>query len=186
MKKNQGYSRRQWLKHVGQTTAAGAVLLSIPSYARPASAQVVVVGGGFGGATAARYIKRRDPSIHVRLIEPAKTFYTCPFSNLYLGGLRRFEQQAHSYDDLRAQGIEIIHDIATAVDPDKKTVQLAQGASLTYDKLLLSPGVDMRWHALEGYDEAAAELAPHAWKAGAQTQLLKNSLMPCPMEGLLS
>lgn len=183
MKKNQGYSRRQWLKQVGQTTAAGAVLLSIPSYARPASAQVVVVGGGFGGATAARYIKRRDPSIHVRLIEPAKTFYTCPFSNLYLGGLRRFEQQAHSYDDLRAQGIEIIHDIATAVDPDKKTVQLAQGASLTYDKLLLSPGVDMRWHALEGYDEAAAELAPHAWKAGAQTQLLKKQLDAMPDGG---
>ncbi|MGO3133017.1 MAG: FCSD flavin-binding domain-containing protein [Alcaligenes sp.] len=176
-------SRRKWLSRVGKTGAAGLALSTLPVYARRSSAHVIVVGGGFGGATAARYLKRGDPSLNVTLIEPAQTFYTCPFTNLYLAGLRRFEQQGHGFDDLRAAGIDVIHDLATAVDSQAKTVTLAKGQKLSYDKLLLSPGIDFRWNTLEGYDEAASLLAPHAWKAGDQTRLLKSQLDAMPDGG---
>jgi len=151
-------------------------LMAAPSYARGAAGKVVVIGGGFGGATAAKYIKRRNPAIDVTLVEPAKTYYTCPFTNLYFGGLRTFEQQGHGFDELRALGVTVVHDYAQGVDPAGKTVTLAGGQSLAYDKLLLSPGIDFRWNALEGYDEPASRLAPHAWKAGEQTVLLKKQL----------
>lgn len=169
-------SRRQWLATVGKATAAGAALMLAPAYASGAAGKVVVIGGGFGGATAAKYIKRRNPAIDVTLIEPAKTYYTCPFTNLYFGGLRTFEQQGHSFDELRSMGVRVIHDFASGVDAGGKKVSLAGGDTLPYDKLLLSPGIDFRWNALEGYDEAAAELAPHAWKAGDQSVLLKKQL----------
>ena len=176
-------SRREWLSRVGKTGVAGLALSTLPVYARSSSAHVIVVGGGFGGATAARYLKRGDPSLKVTLIEPAQTFYTCPFTNLYLAGLRRFEQQGHGFDDLRAAGIDVIHDLATEVDSQAKTVTLAKGQKLSYDKLLLSPGIDFRWNTLEGYDEAASLLAPHAWKAGDQTRLLKSQLDAMPDGG---
>lgn len=183
MKNPVNFSRRQWLGHVGKTTIAGAALLSVPVYARPAAGNVVIVGGGFGGATAARYIKRRNPAINVTLIEPATTYYTCPFTNLHFGGLRTFEQQGHGFDDLRALGVDVIHDFASGVDASSKQVSLANGQTLSYDKLLLSPGIDFRWDALEGYDEAASLLAPHAWKAGEQTTLLKSQLEAMPDGG---
>ncbi len=183
MKSPVNVSRRQWLGRVGKATAAGAVLLSVPAYARPSAGSVVVIGGGFGGATAARYIKRRNPAIDVTLVEPATTFYTCPFTNLYFGGLRTFEQQGHGFDDLRALGVKVVHEYASAVDASAKKISLAGGQTLAYDKLLLSPGIDFRWNALEGYDEAASQLAPHAWKAGEQTTLLKKQLESMPDGG---
>lgn len=176
MSQIRNFSRRQWLTTVGTASAAGAALLMAPTFARGAAGKVVVVGGGFGGATAAKYIKRRNPAIDVTLVEPAKTYYTCPFTNLYFGGLRTFEQQGHNFDELRAIGVKVIHEFAAGVDPDTKTIQLAGGDALSYDKLLLAPGIDFRWNALEGYDEAAAQLAPHAWKAGDQSILLKKQL----------
>lgn len=185
MKHTMNASRRRWLSQVGQLTAAGTLLLNVPAYARSksAAANVVVVGGGFGGATAARYLKQNNPNLNVTLVEPSETFYTCPFSNLYLAGLRTFEQQGHGFDDLRALGINVIHDYATAVDASTKQVTLGQEGKLSYDKLLLSPGVDLHWDALEGYDEAASLLAPHAWKGGAQTKLLKQQLEAMPDGG---
>lgn len=178
------YSRRQWLQRVGYTTLAGTALLSLPTFARPSPDKVVIVGGGFGGATAARYIKSRHPSADVTLIEPKQQYYTCPFSNLYLAGLREFDELGHGFQDLQAQGINVIHDYATAVAADKKQVQLAAGQTISYDKLLLAPGIDFKWNALEGYDEAASLLAPHAWQAGPQTQLLKQQLEAMPDGGL--
>lgn len=183
MSKKVNLSRRQWLSQVAQFSAVGAVISAFPAIAANASAHVVIVGGGFGGATAARYVKRFNPSIKVTLIEPSKTFYTCPFSNLVLGGLRSMEQIAHSYDQLKAFDIDVIHDYVTAIDADKKTVRLQSDNDISYDRLLLSPGIDFRWNALEGYDEAAAERAPHAWKAGAQTVLLKKQLEAMPDDG---
>jgi len=177
------FSRRQWLASVGKATAAGAVLMMAPAYAKGSAGKVVVIGGGFGGATAAKYLKRRNPAIDVTLVEPAKTYYTCPFTNLYFGGLRTFEQQGHGFDELRSLGVKVIHDYAAGVDANGKKVSLAGGESLDYDKLLLSPGIDFRWNALEGYDEAAAELAPHAWKAGDQSILLKKQLESMPDGG---
>lgn len=183
MNKSVKLSRRTWLANIGKTSAAGAALLSMPVYAQGSAGHVVVVGGGFGGATAARYVKRRNPDVRVTLIEPATTYLTCPFMNLHFGGLRTFDQQAHGFDDLRKAGIEVIHDYATGVDASAKTVTLQGGETLSWDKLLLSPGIDFRWNALEGYGEDASLLAPHAWKAGEQTRLLKQQLEAMPDGG---
>lgn len=140
-------------------------------------ARVVVVGGGFGGATAAKYIRLLDKNVQVTLVEPAQTFYTCPFSNLVLGGLRSMQSIAHGYNALRSKhGINVVHALATKVDPAKKTVTLSTGATLSYDKLVLSPGIDIKWGAIAGYDEKAQERMPHAWKAGPQTALLRRQL----------
>jgi NADPH-dependent 2,4-dienoyl-CoA reductase/sulfur reductase-like enzyme len=161
-------SRRQWL---------GAAL-SMPALVRGqgGGAHVVVVGGGFGGATAARYLRRYAPQLRVTLVEPARSFYTCPFSNHYLAGLRGWDSLRHGYDGLRAAGVRVVHAQAVDVNAARRSLQLADGSRLQWDRLVLSPGVDMRWNALEGYDEAAAERAPHAWKAGAQTRLLRRQL----------
>ncbi len=184
MNKLNSLRRRQMLGLLGKTTAAGALLVHAPMFAQQAAGSVVVIGGGFGGATAAKYIKRHNPAIAVTLVEPSKVFYTCPFTNLYVGGLRTFDQQAHTYDELRALGVTVVHDLAQAIDTDKKSVRLAGGRNLPYDKLVLSPGIDFKWSAIEGYDQQAAELAPHAWKAGAQTALLKKQLDAMPDGGV--
>ena len=164
---------------------AGAASLALPSIVRAqaSAAHVVIVGGGFGGATAARYLKAQAPQVRVTLVEPAEVFYTCPFSNMYLAGLRSWDSIGHNYDGLRKAGIEVVHAMANDVDTARKRVFLSNGQLLSYDKLVLSPGVDMRWDALEGYDEAASKLAPHAWKAGPQTQLLKQQLEAMPDGG---
>jgi sulfide dehydrogenase [flavocytochrome c] flavoprotein subunit len=160
---------------LGATAWLGGCGAPGPSAAR--GAHVVVVGGGFGGATAARYLRKLDDSIRVTLVEPAERFYTCPFTNLYIGGLRDYDTLGHGYDELRNRyGVNVVHALAEDVDGAAHTLRLAGGEALNYDRLILSPGIDIRWGALEGYDEAAAEHAPHAWKAGAQTHLLKRQL----------
>lgn len=170
------FSRRQAIALLGGA-GAGALSFSLPAIAQQkAAGRVVVVGGGFGGATAAKYLKRGDSKLQVTLVEPAKRFYTCPFTNLHFAGLRTFEQQGHGYDELRSLGVQVVHELAKDVDNKKKTVTLAGGRTLQYDKLVLSPGIDIRWGALTGYDEAASQLAPHAWQAGPQTTILKKQL----------
>lgn len=167
-------SRRRAL---GCITAGGAAL-AMPAivHAHAGSARVVIVGGGFGGATAARYLKMRAPEVRVTLVEPSRRFYTCPFSNLYLAGLRGWESLGHDVDALQSAGVEVVHAHAEDVDADGRTVRLSTGQTLAWDRLVLSPGVAMRWNALEGYDEAASQRAPHAWKAGPQTQLLRRQM----------
>lgn len=162
--------------------------LALPAIvrAKSASAQVVIVGGGFGGATVARYLRAYAPQIQVTLVEPARRFVTCPFSNHYLAGLRSWDSIVHGYDGLRAAGVRIIHAQVEDVNADAHTLRLDNGHTLSWDRLALSPGVDMRWDALEGYDEAAAELAPHAWKAGAQTRLLRRQLQAMPDGGVFA
>lgn len=177
-------TRRQMLKTIGHLAGACALGVSTPLLASGNAGRVVVVGGGFGGATAAKYLKRRNPLIEVTLIEPSPQFYTCPFSNLYLGGLRDFDAQTHGFDELRSLGVRVIQDYAQDVDVVGKKLKLATGAQLGYDKLVLSPGIDIRWNALSGYDEAAAQLAPHAWKAGQQTLILKRQLDAMPDGGV--
>jgi sulfide dehydrogenase [flavocytochrome c] flavoprotein chain len=178
-------TRRQLLRSV----ASVAVAATFAGTGRIVSAQsvagrVVVVGGGFGGATAAKYLKRRNPAIEVTLIEPAAQFYTCPFSNLYLGGMRSFDAQTHNFDELRGLGVRVIQGFAQDVDSVGKKVMLADGMMIPYDKLVLSPGIDIRWNALAGYNEVAAQRAPHAWKAGEQTVLLKRQLEAMPDGGV--
>lgn len=148
------------------------------------AAHVVIVGGGFGGATAARYLRQWAPGLRITLVEPAKRFYTCPFSNLYLAGLRSWESIGHGFDGLRAIGVRVVQARADDVNIPARTLRLSTGDTLRWDRLILSPGVDMRWNALQGYDQAAAELAPHAWKAGPQTLLLRQQLQAMPDGGL--
>jgi sulfide dehydrogenase [flavocytochrome c] flavoprotein subunit len=165
-------SRREFLK----AAAAGATLLPLPAIAQGAAARVVVVGGGFGGATCARFIKRIDPRITVTLVEADRTFVACPFSNGVIAGLREIKAQEFGYDKLAGDQVVLQLSPGTAVDPQGRIVTLANGAQLSYALLVLSPGIDIRWDGLPGYTEAAAERMPHAWKAGEQTLLLRRQL----------
>lgn len=140
-------------------------------------ARIVIVGGGFGGASAAQLLIKLLPSAKITLIEANATYTACPFSNLVLGTERPIEAQQFSYDALKSAGVEVVIGRALDVDGASQTVTLGDGSSVAYDRLILSPGIDMRWGALDGYDEAAAERIPHAWKAGPQTVLLRNKLI---------
>lgn len=166
-------SRRSILKGA----AAGAVLTAAPMImgANHGKPKVVVVGGGAGGATVARYLaKDSKGEIDVTLVEPTRTYYTCFFSNLYLGGFRTLDSIAHSYGKLASEyGINVVHDWAVGVDRDKKTVALAGGGAVPYDRLVLSPGIDFVDGAVPGWDITAQNKMPHAYKAGSQTELLK-------------
>ena len=137
--------------------------------------KVVVIGGGAGGATAARYIAKDSAgAIDVTLIEPTRTYYTCFFSNLYIGGFRDFASIGHSYGTLAAEyGINVVHDWAIGVDRDAKTVTLAGGSKVPYDSLVISPGIDFIEGSVPGWDISSQNAMPHAYKAGSQTQLLK-------------
>jgi sulfide dehydrogenase [flavocytochrome c] flavoprotein chain len=148
--------------------------------------RVVVVGGGFGGATCAKYLRRADPNLEVTLVEPHRQFVTCPFSNAVLVGLRDLASVTHTYDGLRQRyGVRLMHATVTALDPAGHQVTLDDGSTLMYDRLVLSPGVEMQWGALEGYDAAASEQFPHAWHAGAQTLLLRRQLEAMEDGGLV-
>ena len=167
-------SRRDFLKTA--VAGASAAVLPLPAIAQGAGGRVVVVGGGFGGATCARFIRRIDPRIAVTLVEASPTFTACPFSNLVIVGLRDLKAQEFGYDKLAADQVTVRISPATAIDAQGRNVTLGNGASLPYDRLVLSPGIDIRWDGLPGYTEAAAERMPHAWKAGEQTLLLSRQL----------
>ncbi|KZK84972.1 Sulfide dehydrogenase [flavocytochrome c] flavoprotein chain precursor [Pseudovibrio sp. Ad13] len=157
------------------TAAASAALLSSPIALGQKRPRVVIIGGGAGGATAARYIaKDSDGAIEVILIEPSRTYYTCFFSNLAIGGFQPMSKLAHSYGTLASEyGVTVVHDWASDVDREKKEVRLAGGDAISYDRLVLSPGIDFVKGAIEGWDVTAQTKMPHAYKAGTQTQLLK-------------
>jgi NADPH-dependent 2,4-dienoyl-CoA reductase/sulfur reductase-like enzyme len=177
--------RREFLR----AGAAGLVLLGTGcATARgPASRgrTVAVVGGGFGGATAARYLRLFDPSIQVILIEPAETFVSCPMSNLVLGGFQSMADLTRSYDGLDRSGVKRIRDTATAIDVEGKTVRLAKGDPVAYDRVIVSPGIDFLWEALPAMGSAEAQAAVlHAWKAGPQTVALRGQLEAMPDGGV--
>lgn len=174
-------------RHFIGTAAAASATLSAPmvmgaSHGKP---RVVVVGGGAGGATAARYIaKDSKGEVDVTLIEPTRRYYTCFFSNLYLGGIKTFDDLGHSYGTLASEyGINVVHDYAVGVDRDAKTVALAGGESVPYDKLILSPGIDFVEGSVPGWDITAQNAMPHAYKGGSQTELLKAQIMAMPQGG---
>lgn len=160
-------------------TVAGAALASAaPSVIGSAKPRVVVIGGGAGGATAARYIaKDSQGAVDVVLIEPTRTYYTCFFSNLYIGGYRDFASIGHTYGKLASEyGVTVVHDWATGIDRDAKTVALASGTTIGYDRVIVAPGIDFKYETTPGYSAAASGKMPHAWKGGSQTQLLKAQL----------
>ena len=170
--------RRQFLQALGMGAALGAVATraSGASRARP---KVVVIGAGYGGATAARYLSLWSAGgIDVTLVEPNPVFISCPLSNLVLGGSRRLEDLIVSYDRLaRRDGIAMVRELATGIDPDKRIVTLGNGKTLAYDRLVLSPGVDFLYDRLPGMRRPEArERILHAWKAGEQTVALRRQL----------
>ena len=157
-------NRRTFLGGIGAIAASG---LAMPALAQ-AKPKVVVIGGGPGGATLAKYIaKDANGAIEVTLVEPLRQFVTCFHSNLYLGGFRTFESMTHSYDTLASKyGVKLAHQMAQGIDRDKKTVRLADGTVLAYDRLAVAPGIDIKFDSVPGYSEAAADAMPHAWKPG--------------------
>lgn len=168
-------NRRRFLQGAASLAAASSVAAPAIAQAKP---KLVVVGGGPGGATVAKYVAKDSVgAVEVTLVEPAKQFVTCFHSNLYLGGFRSFQSITHTYAALaKNYGVKHAQQAAAAIDRDKKTVRLANGTSLAYDRLLIAPGIDLKFDSVPGYSEAASERMPHAWKAGPQTQLLKKQL----------
>jgi sulfide dehydrogenase [flavocytochrome c] flavoprotein chain len=146
---------------------------------------VVVIGGGYGGATAARYLRLLDPAIDVTLVEANEAFVSCPISNLVLGGFRTMADITVAYSGLAAHGVRVVRDTATAVDPQARQVRLARGDTLSYDRVIVSPGVDFIWEALPAMARAEAQATVlHAWKAGPQTQQLRAQLEAMPDGGV--
>ncbi|MET4606348.1 sulfide dehydrogenase [flavocytochrome c] flavoprotein subunit [Bradyrhizobium sp. JR4.1] len=166
---------------------AAATSIAVPSILRAQSAgRVVVVGGGFGGAACARALKRAQANLQVILIEPSPVFTSCPFSNEVIAGLREIDAQQFGYDRLAAEGVTVISQAVTTIEPQLRSVMTADGVALPYDRLVLSPGIDFHFEALPGYDDAASEKMPHAWKAGAQTLLLRRQLEAMPDGGTVA
>jgi sulfide dehydrogenase [flavocytochrome c] flavoprotein subunit len=158
--------------------SAGVALLAAPSLAAgERAARVVIVGGGFGGATAARSLRRAMPDLRIILIEPQASHFTCPTSNGVIGGVNSLARLEHGYDQLRSWfGIEVVHDTVTAIDGDKRRLRLSGGGDIAYDRLIVSPGIEFLWSEIEGYDQTAVTAMPHAWRAGEQTALLRRRL----------
>ncbi|MFL5000238.1 MAG: FCSD flavin-binding domain-containing protein [Xanthobacteraceae bacterium] len=164
--------------------AASAALMPRPAIAQ-AEPHVVVVGGGFAGASVARALKQLDRRIPVTLVEASRAFTACPFSNGVIAGMRDLSAQQFSYEKVVADGVVLAPGTANLVDAQARSLIVGDGVRLRYDRLVLAPGIDIRWDALPGYDEAAAERMPHAWKAGEQTLLLRRQLEAMEDGGLV-
>jgi len=180
--------RRQFVQSVGALGSLGAVgLMSGCATTGGNGPKVVVVGGGYGGATAAKYLRMwSDYSIDVTLVEPNGSFISCPISNLVLGGSKTMADITTPYDNLvKRHGVRLVQDMVTRIDPEKRVVMLAGGGELPYDRLILSPGVDFIWENLPGMAKAGAkDKVLHSWKAGAQTLALRKQLEAMPDGGV--
>lgn len=180
-------NRREFIGLLGAGSAVtlfGTAGCAITPSGKARGAHIVIVGGGPGGSTAAKYLKRYAPETRVTLIEPNRRFTTCFGSNWVLGGINTMADITHGYDALHSRhGVEIVHDSVTGIDSAARKVTLAGGGSLAYDRLVVSPGIDFRFDELEGFSAQAAETMPHAWKAGAQTELLQRQLKAMPNGG---
>jgi len=167
--------RRAFLRAAGGLGLAGATL-GFPSLVLGATRRVVVVGGGVGGCTAAKYLRKLDPTLAVTLIEAKASYTSCFMSNEVLSGDRTLESLTFNYDSLRRHGVEVVRGMVVGIDPAQKTVRTQDGHSFAYDACVVSPGIGFKWDAIDGYDEKAAETIPHAWNAGPQTTLLRRQL----------
>jgi len=166
--------RREFLTYAGAASLAGLAGCATPV---PSKARVLVIGGGFGGATAAKYVKLWSPQLDVVLIERESQFVSCPISNLVLAGYSGMAEISHGYEGLRRHGVQVIRDEAQAIDPGKKSVRLASGSDIGYERLIVSPGIDFTFNDVQGYEAAMNEgRVLHAWKAGPQTVTLRRQL----------
>jgi sulfide dehydrogenase [flavocytochrome c] flavoprotein chain len=169
-------SRRAVLRGITAGGLLAAFRIPTAHAASRSKPRVIVVGGGFAGTSCARALKSNNRALDVTLIEPNKTYTACPFSNAVVAGLRPLESQTFGYGRVRSAGVAVLHGRVTAVEPQRRIARLEGGKQLTYDRLVIAPGIDLRFDALAGYDEAATEAMPHAWKAGEQTLLLRRQL----------
>ena len=167
------FNRRDFIKIAGASAAASS--LAFPSIGSAASKKVVIVGGGTGGATCAKYIRMADASVEVTLIEPNKNYYTCYLSNEVLGGARDINSIKFGYDGLASHGVKVVHDTVTGIDAAGRKVMTKGGDTFSYDRCVVAPGISFRDN-IAGYDDAAQEKMPHAWKAGDQTMILRKQL----------
>ena len=170
-----GLNRRQFN---GLLAASAATTLGVPQISLGAAAKVVVIGGGAGGASAARHIAiESGGTIDVTLIEPSRRYYTCFFSNIYLGGFRDYESIGHSYGMLASKhGINVIHDWAVGVDSANRTVRLGSGENIPYDRLVISPGIDFKFDSIPGYSIEIQTRMPHAYRSGTQAHVLRSQV----------
>ena len=171
-------------RHVLAAMAASALLPGRTLAAEPNS-RLVVVGGGFAGATLARSVRRLSPEITVVLIEARERYVSCPMSNLVIAGRRSLAAQTFDYRGLEAAGVEVVRGMAVDVDATKQCVRLQGGVTIDYDRLVLAPGVMLNFDQLSGMSEQGAEKMPHAWQAGAQTTLLRRQIEAMPDDGLV-
>jgi sulfite dehydrogenase len=177
-------SRREFVKWMAASSGAAAVA-GCAGLGGPSAGRVVVVGGGYGGATAARYIKQWAPDIDVTVVERNDTFVSCPISNLVLGGNTQIGNITMGYDGLKARGVRVVRGDAVAVDAAAKQVRLADGSSLAYDRVIVSPGIDFIYDQIPGMKSADAQNRVfHAWKAGPQTVALRKQLEAMPDGGV--
>ena len=181
------FTRQRTRREVGGLIAASAALLAAPTVLRAqTTARVIVIGGGFGGASCARALRQADAKLEVTLVEANKTFTSCPQSNEVIAGLREISAQYFGYDKIAAEGVRVVLLAAAAIDAPAHKVTLVDGATLAYDRLVLAPGIDIDFTALQGYDEAASALMPHAYKAGEQTLLLRQQIEAMPDGGTVA
>ena len=170
-------NRRKFLQFGSAAIVAGTSFgCATPFAIAQGGKKVVIVGGGIGGATAATYLKKMDASIDVTIIEANADYHTCFMSNEVLAGSRSIDSIRFTYDGLKSRGVNVVKDMVTGIDPDKRVVSTAGGQNFDYDRCIVSPGVDFKWGTIEGYDEKVAEKVPHAYKAGPQTALLRKQL----------
>jgi len=180
-------SRQRTRREVGSLIAATAAMIGAPAVLRAQSAaRVVVIGGGFGGASCARALRQAGGKLDVTLVEANQIFTSCPLSNEVVAGLRDIGAQQFGYDKIKAEGVNVVLQAATAIDAPAHKVTLAGGAALSYDRLVLAPGIDIDFTALQGYDQAASTAMPHAYKAGEQTLLLRQQIEAMPDGGTVA
>jgi len=175
---------------LGGLAASSALAVPRPAIAKN-NPKVVIIGGGFGGASAALTLRKIAPNIDVTLIEANKTYTACPFSNLVITGIRDIKKQQFGYDQIAKAGVRVVNGWANFILPDQKTVRLKTRQDFLYDRLIVAPGIDLVWSGtpdtfnIEGYDQKAVEIMPHAWKAGSQTTLLQNQIEAMPDGGTI-
>ena len=180
--------RRHFLQ-TGTALGAAGLVSACATVGGGSGPKVVVIGGGFSGATAAKYIRMwSDQKIQVTLVEPNDYFMSCPISNLVIGGSKTMADITTPYDNLtKRHGVQVVKDRVNSIDADKRVVKLAGGTELSYDRLIVSPGVDFMWETLPGMNKPGAkEQVMHAWKAGAQTLTLRQQLMAMPDGGVFA
>lgn len=168
-------NRRNFLKMAVGATAV-SMFDDLTAGNTSTSKQVVIVGGGTGGVTVAKYIRKIDSSIHITLIEQNKHYYTCFMSNEVLAGERSINSIQFGYENLSKHDIKVVHSLVTHIDPIAKTVTTQSDDRFRYDRLVVSPGIDFKWNAIEGYNKSIIDKIPHAWKAGSQTVTLRKQL----------